>query len=112
MTALPLPAAMAPVLQAGNPSGVADMPQPKPSLSRLAYGDPGPADAGLSLAVVVLLVVGALVVAVAFIRMSDALLDMGLLGTGVFLAIGARICQARNQHQALHRLIERSLQRR
>ncbi|WP_422508479.1 hypothetical protein [Stenotrophomonas sp. GZD-301] len=88
------------------------MSQPKSSFSRLAYGDPGPADAGLSLGVVVLLVVGALVVAVAFVRMSDALLDMGLLGTGVFLAIGARICQARNQHQALHRLIERSLQRR
>ncbi|WP_411850687.1 hypothetical protein ACLB90_17735 [Stenotrophomonas sp. LGBM10] len=88
------------------------MSQPKPSLARRVYGDPGPCNAGLSLAVVMLLVVGALVVAVAFLRMSDALLDMGLLGAGVFLAIGARICQARNQHLALHRLIERSVARR
>jgi hypothetical protein len=35
------------------------------------------------------------------------MLGLGLIGISVFLAVGARICQARNQHQALYRLMSR-----
>ena len=42
-----------------------------------------------------------------FLRLQDSRLGLGLIGVAVFLAIGARICQARDQHQALYRLLSR-----
>ncbi|HIE0127491.1 hypothetical protein [Stenotrophomonas maltophilia] len=74
---------------------------------RMLFGDPGPPGAGLSVAVVVLLVLATMAAAVGFLRLQDSMLGMGLIGVAVFLAIGARICQARDQHQALYRLLSR-----
>ncbi len=61
---------------------------------------------GLSASVIVLLVVAALTVSLGFARLPDSLLGIGVVGVGVFLAISARICQAREQHQALCRALE------
>lgn len=74
---------------------------------RMLFGDPGPPGAGLSVAVVVLLVLATVAAAVGFLRLQDSMLGLGLIGVAVFLAIGARICQARDQHQALYRLLSR-----
>lgn len=74
---------------------------------RMLFGDPGPPGAGLSVAVVVLLVLATMAAAVGFLRLQDSMLVLGLIGVAVFLAIGARICQARDQHQALYRLLSR-----
>ncbi|MBT2766679.1 hypothetical protein J7J08_03425 [Stenotrophomonas sp. ISL-67] len=60
-----------------------------------------PAASGLSASVIVLLVVAALTVTLGFARLPDGQLGIGVLGVGVFLAVSARICQAREQHQAL-----------
>jgi len=56
---------------------------------------------------VVLLVLATMAAAVGFLRLQDSMLGLGLIGVAVFLAIGARICQARDQHQALYRLLSR-----
>ncbi len=74
---------------------------------RMLFGDPGPPGAGLSVAVVVLLVLATMSAAIGFLRLPDPMLGLGLIGVAVFLAVGARICQARNQHQALYRLLSR-----
>ena len=74
---------------------------------RMLFGDPGPPGAGLSVAVVVLLVLATMAAAVGFLRLQDSMLGLGLIGVAVFLAIGARICPARDQHQALYRLLSR-----
>ncbi|WP_295567739.1 hypothetical protein [uncultured Stenotrophomonas sp.] len=73
----------------------------------MLFGDPGPHGAGLSVAVVVLMVLATMAAAVGFMRLQDPMLGLGLIGISVFLAVGARICQARNQHQALYRLLSR-----
>ncbi|WNH50162.1 hypothetical protein PDM28_07700 [Stenotrophomonas aracearum] len=62
--------------------------------------------AGLSASVIVLLVVAALTVSLGFAWLPDSLLGIGVVGVGLFLAISARICQAREQHQALCRVLE------
>ncbi len=72
---------------------------------RMLFGDPGPPGAGLSVAVVVLLVLATMAAAIGFLRLPDPMLGLGLIGVAVFLAVGARICQARNQHLALYRLL-------
>ncbi|MGE6332579.1 hypothetical protein [Stenotrophomonas sp. NPDC077659] len=77
----------------------------KQSTQRLMFGDPGLPGAGLSVAVVALLVLAVLAVGIGFLRLPDSMLGPGLVGIGLFLAIGARICQARDQHQALYRLL-------
>ncbi|MEF8762748.1 hypothetical protein [Stenotrophomonas sp. A3_2] len=74
---------------------------------RMLFGDPGPPGAGLSVAVVVLLVLATMAAAIGFLRLPGPMLGLGLIGVAVFLAVGARICQARNQHQALYRLLSR-----
>jgi len=74
---------------------------------RMLFGDPGPPGAGLSVAVVVLLVLATMAAAVGFLRLQDSMLGLGLIGVAVFLAIGARICQARDQHQARYRRLSR-----
>lgn len=74
---------------------------------RMLFGDPGPPGAGLSVAVVVLLVLATMAAAIGFLRLPDPMLGLGLIGVAVFLAVGARICQARNQHLALFRLLSR-----
>lgn len=79
----------------------------KRDTQRMLFGDPGPPGAGLSVAVVVLLVLATMAAAVGFLRLQDSMLGLGLIGVAVFLAIGARICQARDQHQALYRLLSR-----
>ncbi len=56
--------------------------------------------AGLSRGVI------ALLVAIGFARLTEGLFEIGLIATGVFIAIGARICQAREQHQALYQLLQ------
>lgn len=63
------------------------------------------AQAALSPGVVVLLVIAALVAALGFGRLPDPLLDLGVLLVGVFIVLVARICQARDQHLALCRLL-------
>lgn len=74
---------------------------------RMLFGDPGPPGASLSVAVVVLLVLATMAAAIGFLRLPDPMLGLGLIGVAVFLAVGARICQARNQHLALYRLLSR-----
>ncbi len=74
---------------------------------RMLFGDPGPPGAGLSVAVVMLLVLATMAAAVGFLRLQDSMLGLGLIGVAVFLAICARICQARDQHQVLYRLLSR-----
>jgi hypothetical protein len=64
------------------------------------------ASSGLSAGVIVLLVVAALTVSLGFSRVPDSLLGIAVVGVGVFLAISARICQAREQHQALCKALE------
>ena len=81
------------------------MTDDKRDTQRMLFGDPGPPDARLSVAVVVLLVLATMAAAIGFVRLPDPLLGLGLIGIAVFLAVGARICQARNQHQALYRLL-------
>ena len=83
------------------------MTDDKRDTQRVLFGDPGPPGAGLSVAVVVLLVLAAMAAAVGFLRLPDSMLGLGLIGVAGFLAIGARICQARDQHQALYRLLSR-----
>ncbi|WP_448133424.1 hypothetical protein [Stenotrophomonas rhizophila] len=79
-------------------------------------GDATPAQNGqsaLSPGAITLLVLAAVIVALGFARLPDTLLAIGVLLIGVFLAIVARICQARDQHLALCRLLgERASQRR
>lgn len=74
---------------------------------RMLFGDPGPPGAGLSVAVVGLMVLATMAAAVGFLRLQDSMLGLGLIGIAIFLAVGARICQARDQHQALYRLLSR-----
>lgn len=83
------------------------MSDDKRDTQRMLFGDPGPPGAGLSVAVVVLMVLATMAAAVGFLRLPDPMLGLGLIGVAVFLAVGARICQARNQHQALYRLLSR-----
>ncbi|MBH1432294.1 hypothetical protein I5U42_13400 [Stenotrophomonas maltophilia] len=83
------------------------MTDDKRDTQRMLFGDPGLPGAGLSVAVVVLLVLASLAAAIGFVRLPDPLLGLGLIGIAVFLAVGARICQARDQHQALYRLLSR-----
>ncbi len=83
------------------------MSDDKRDTQRMLFGDPGPPGAGLSVAVVVLLVLATMAAAIGFLRLPDPMLGLGLIGVAVFLAVGARICQARNQHQALYRLLSR-----
>lgn len=68
---------------------------------RAAREERATTNAGLSASVIVLLVVAALTVSLGFARLPDGLLGIGVVAVGVFLAISARICQAREQHQAL-----------
>ncbi|MEG0184729.1 MAG: hypothetical protein RR704_14885 [Stenotrophomonas sp.] len=83
------------------------MSEAKQSTRRMLFGDPGPPGAGLSVAVVVLMVLAAMAAAIGFLRLPDAMLGIGLIGLAIFLAVAARICQARDQHQALYRLLGR-----
>ncbi|WP_295572002.1 hypothetical protein [Stenotrophomonas maltophilia] len=83
------------------------MSSEKRDTRRMLFGDPGPPGAGLSVAVVVLLVLATMAAAIGFVRLADPLVGLGLIGIAVFLAVGARICQARDQHQALYRLLSR-----
>ena len=83
------------------------MSDDKRDTQRMLFGDPGPPGAGLSVAVVVLMVLATMAAAIGFLRLPDPMLGFGLIGVAVFLAVGARICQARNQHQALYRLLSR-----
>lgn len=83
------------------------MSDDKRDTQRMLFGDPGPPGAGLSVAVVVLMVLATMAAAIGFLRLPDPMLGLGLIGVAVFLAVGARICQARNQHQALYRLLSR-----
>ncbi|OFS97475.1 hypothetical protein HMPREF3113_01045 [Stenotrophomonas sp. HMSC10F06] len=62
--------------------------------------------AGLSRGVIALLVAAIIVVAIGFARLTEGLFEIGLIATGMFIAIGARICQAREQHQALYQLLQ------
>jgi hypothetical protein len=69
--------------------------------------------AALSPGAITLLVLAALMVALGFARLPDTLLDIGVLVIGVFIALVARICQARDQHLAVCRLLgEHASQRR
>lgn len=61
--------------------------------------------AALSPGAITLLVLAALMVALGFARLPDHLLDIGVVAVGVFIAVVARICQARDQHLALCRLL-------
>ena len=83
------------------------MSDDKRDTQRMLFGDPGPPGAGLSVAVVALMVLATMAAAIGFLRLPDPMLGLGLIGVAVFLAVGARICQARNQHQALYRLLSR-----
>jgi hypothetical protein len=83
------------------------MSDEKRDTQRMLFGDPGPPGAGLSVAVVALMVLATMAAALGFLRLPDPMLGLGLIGVAVFLAVGARICQARNQHQALYRLLSR-----
>ncbi len=83
------------------------MSDDKRDTQRVLFGDPGPPGAGLSVAVVVLMVLATMAAAIGFLRLPDPMLGLGLIGVAVFLAVGARICQARNRHQALYRLLSR-----
>lgn len=79
----------------------------KRDTQRMLFGDPGPPGAGLSVAVVVLLVLATMAAAIGFLRLPDQMLGLGLIGIAVFLAVCARICQAREHHQSLYRLLSR-----
>lgn len=81
------------------------MNEQKQSVQRTLLGDPGLPGAGLSVAVVMLLVLAAMAAMIGFLRLPDSMLGVGLVGIAVFLAVDARICQARDQHQALYRLL-------
>lgn len=67
--------------------------------------------ASLSAGVVLLLILAVLAVTLGFARLPDPLLELGVVAIGLFLAVSARIYQAREQHLALCRALER-LQRR
>lgn len=60
----------------------------------------------LSPAVIALLVLAAMVVALGFARLCDQQLHLGVLLVGIFIAVAARICQARDHHLAVCRLLE------
>lgn len=81
------------------------MSDDKRGTQRMLFGDPGLPGAGLSVAVVALVILAAMATAIGFLRLPDSMLGVGLIGVGVFLAIAARIYQARDQHQALYRLL-------
>jgi hypothetical protein len=70
------------------------------------------AQAALSPSALVLLILAALVVALGFARLPDTLLDIGVVVVGLFIAVGARICQARDQHLALCRMLGENLAQR
>jgi len=63
--------------------------------------------ASLSAGVVLLLFLAVLAVTLGFARLPDALLELGVVAIGLFLAVSARIYQAREQHLALCRALER-----
>lgn len=63
--------------------------------------------ASLSAGVVVLLILAVLTVTLGFARLPDPLLELGVVVIGLFLAVSARIYQAREQHLALCRALER-----
>lgn len=63
--------------------------------------------ASLSAGVVLLLILAVLAVTLGFARLPDALLELGVVAIGLFLAVSARIYQAREQHLALCRALER-----
>lgn len=77
----------------------------RPVRARLNEQVPG-SGAGLSRGVIALLLVAIIAVAMGFSCLTEGLFEIGLIATGVFIAIGARICQAREQHQALYRLLQ------
>lgn len=79
----------------------------KRSTQRMMFGDPGLPGAGLSVAVVVLMVLAALAGALGFMRLPDSMIGIGLICVALFLAVAARIFQARDQHQALFRLFDK-----
>ncbi|MFG6088225.1 hypothetical protein ACQ5SA_13945 [Stenotrophomonas indicatrix] len=81
------------------------MSEQKQSAQRTLLGDPGLPGAGLSVGVVVLVVLAAMAALIGFLRLPDSMLGVGLVGIAVFLAVGARICQAHHQHQSLYRLL-------
>lgn len=81
------------------------MSDDKRSAQRMLFGDPGLPGAGLSVAVVMLLILAAMAATLGFLRLPDSILGLGLIGIALFLGIAARICQARDQHQALYRLL-------
>lgn len=78
-----------------------DRPRPRPQMHETL-----PAASALSPWVIALLVVAALMVALGFSRLPGNQLAIGVVAMGVFLAIAARICQARDQHLAVCRLLE------
>ncbi len=63
--------------------------------------------ASLSAGVVLLLILAVLTVTLGFARLPDPLLELGVVVIGLFLAVSARIYQAREQHLALCRALER-----
>ncbi len=63
--------------------------------------------ASLSAGVVLLLILAVLAVTLGFARLPDPLLELGVVAIGLFLAVSARIYQAREQHLALCRALER-----
>jgi hypothetical protein len=63
--------------------------------------------ASLSAGVVLLLILAVLAVTLGFARLPDALLELGVVAIGLFLAVSARIYQARVQHLELCRALER-----
>lgn len=63
--------------------------------------------ASLSLGVLLLLLLAVLAVTLGFARLPDPLLELGVVAIGLFLAVSARIYQAREQHLALCRALDR-----
>ena len=63
--------------------------------------------ASLSAGVLLLLILAVIAVTLGFARLPDALLELGVVAIGLFLAVSARIYQAREQHLALCRALER-----
>ncbi|RRU13185.1 hypothetical protein EGJ34_11455 [Stenotrophomonas sp. 278] len=63
--------------------------------------------ASLSLGVLLLLLMAVLAVTLGFARLPDPLLELGVVAIGLFLAVSARIYQAREQHLALCRALNR-----
>ncbi len=63
--------------------------------------------ASLSAGVLLLLLLAVLAVTLGFARLPDPLIELGVVAIGLFLAVSARICQAREQHLALCRALDR-----